>query len=103
MTLPASFRGKNTTRPDYEHQNSNLYAISGQSDSHHFQSIKYHIVSLMVCEVSIKMIKLTPCVISLFKFECRFLNLPHVLLVLHLFLSFFCELKMLFYLMYPLL
>lgn len=27
MTLPASFR-KNTTRPDYEHQNSNLYAIS---------------------------------------------------------------------------
>uniref|UniRef100_A0A3B5KBQ1 Multivesicular body subunit 12Ba n=1 Tax=Takifugu rubripes TaxID=31033 RepID=A0A3B5KBQ1_TAKRU len=25
MTLPASFRGKNTTRPDYEHQNSNLY------------------------------------------------------------------------------
>lgn len=28
MTLPASFRGKNTTRPDYEHQNSNLYAIS---------------------------------------------------------------------------
>ena len=33
MTLPASFRGKNTTRPDYEHQNSNLYAISGQSRS----------------------------------------------------------------------
>lgn len=31
MTLPASFRGKNTTRPDYEHQNSNLYAISGQT------------------------------------------------------------------------
>lgn len=31
MTLPASFRGKNTTRPDYEHQNSNLYAISGES------------------------------------------------------------------------
>uniref|UniRef100_A0A3P8VGA0 Multivesicular body subunit 12Ba n=1 Tax=Cynoglossus semilaevis TaxID=244447 RepID=A0A3P8VGA0_CYNSE len=30
MTLPASFRGKNSTRPDYEHQNSNLYAISGQ-------------------------------------------------------------------------
>uniref|UniRef100_G3Q2Y8 Multivesicular body subunit 12Bb n=1 Tax=Gasterosteus aculeatus aculeatus TaxID=481459 RepID=G3Q2Y8_GASAC len=28
MTLPASFRGKNSTRPDYEHQNSNLYAIS---------------------------------------------------------------------------
>ncbi|KAG7476822.1 hypothetical protein MATL_G00086900 [Megalops atlanticus] len=28
MTLPASFRGKSTTRPDYEHQNSNLYAIS---------------------------------------------------------------------------
>uniref|UniRef100_A0A8C7WMF1 Multivesicular body subunit 12Ba n=1 Tax=Oryzias sinensis TaxID=183150 RepID=A0A8C7WMF1_9TELE len=28
MTLPASFRGKNTTRPDYEHHNSNLYAIS---------------------------------------------------------------------------
>ncbi|XP_061555346.1 multivesicular body subunit 12Ba isoform X8 [Phycodurus eques] len=28
MTLPASFRGKNTTRPDYEHQNSNFYAIS---------------------------------------------------------------------------
>ncbi|XP_072529829.1 multivesicular body subunit 12Ba isoform X1 [Salminus brasiliensis] len=27
MTLPASFR-KSTTRPDYEHQNSNLYAIS---------------------------------------------------------------------------
>ncbi|MGH0149441.1 UNVERIFIED_CONTAM: hypothetical protein FKN15_047705 [Acipenser sinensis] len=29
MTLPASFRGKNNTRPDYEHQSSNLYAISG--------------------------------------------------------------------------
>ena len=29
MTLPASFRGKNATRPDHEHQNSNLYAISG--------------------------------------------------------------------------
>ncbi|XP_061703707.1 multivesicular body subunit 12Ba isoform X2 [Syngnathoides biaculeatus] len=28
MTLPATFRGKNTTRPDYEHQNSNFYAIS---------------------------------------------------------------------------
>ncbi|XP_066569247.1 multivesicular body subunit 12B isoform X1 [Amia ocellicauda] len=28
MTLPASFRGKNATRPDYEHQNSSLYAIS---------------------------------------------------------------------------
>lgn len=28
MTLPASFRGKSTTRPDHEHQNSNLYAIS---------------------------------------------------------------------------
>ncbi|XP_058861325.1 multivesicular body subunit 12B-like isoform X1 [Acipenser ruthenus] len=28
MTLPASFRGKNNTRPDYEHQSSNLYAIS---------------------------------------------------------------------------
>lgn len=31
MTLPASFRGKNATRPDYENQNSNLYAISGES------------------------------------------------------------------------
>ncbi|MBN3299499.1 MB12B protein, partial [Amia calva] len=30
MTLPASFRGKNATRPDYEHQNSSLYAISGK-------------------------------------------------------------------------
>ncbi|MGH0176226.1 UNVERIFIED_CONTAM: hypothetical protein FKN15_078060 [Acipenser sinensis] len=30
MTLPASFRGKNNTRPDYEHQSSNLYAISGK-------------------------------------------------------------------------
>lgn len=28
MTLPACFR-KSTTRPDFEHQNSNLYAISG--------------------------------------------------------------------------
>nr|XP_015222301.1 PREDICTED: multivesicular body subunit 12B isoform X1 [Lepisosteus oculatus] len=28
MTLPACFRGKNSTRPDYEHQNSSLYAIS---------------------------------------------------------------------------
>ncbi|KAG7480500.1 hypothetical protein MATL_G00056750 [Megalops atlanticus] len=28
MTLPASFSRKSTTRPDYEHQNSNLYAIS---------------------------------------------------------------------------
>ncbi|CAF90230.1 unnamed protein product, partial [Tetraodon nigroviridis] len=28
MTLPASFRGKSATRLDYEHQNSNLYAIS---------------------------------------------------------------------------
>ncbi|XP_060718740.1 multivesicular body subunit 12Ba isoform X2 [Tachysurus vachellii] len=27
MTLPASFK-RNTTRPDYEHQSSNLYAIS---------------------------------------------------------------------------
>ncbi|XP_076868225.1 multivesicular body subunit 12Ba isoform X2 [Brachyhypopomus gauderio] len=30
MTLPASFR-RSTTRPDYEHQNSNLYAISVHS------------------------------------------------------------------------
>lgn len=30
MTLPASFRGKNATRPDYEHHTSNLYAISGE-------------------------------------------------------------------------
>ncbi|XP_077354323.1 multivesicular body subunit 12Ba isoform X3 [Festucalex cinctus] len=28
MTLPASFRGKTATRPDYENQNSSLYAIS---------------------------------------------------------------------------
>ncbi|KAJ8263364.1 hypothetical protein COCON_G00158210 [Conger conger] len=28
MTLPASFSRKNSTRPDFEHQNSNLYAIS---------------------------------------------------------------------------
>ncbi|XP_005987371.1 multivesicular body subunit 12Ba isoform X2 [Latimeria chalumnae] len=29
LTLPASFRGKShSTRPDFEHQNSNLYAIS---------------------------------------------------------------------------
>ncbi|XP_029108901.1 multivesicular body subunit 12Ba [Scleropages formosus] len=28
MTLPANFTRKNATRPDYEHQNSNLYAIS---------------------------------------------------------------------------
>ncbi|XP_051788278.1 multivesicular body subunit 12B isoform X2 [Erpetoichthys calabaricus] len=28
MTLPASFRGKNNTRPDFEHQNSNIYTIS---------------------------------------------------------------------------
>ncbi|XP_077398925.1 multivesicular body subunit 12B-like isoform X3 [Vanacampus margaritifer] len=28
MTLPASFRGKTATRPDYEHQNSSFYAIS---------------------------------------------------------------------------
>uniref|UniRef100_A0A8C9WR98 Multivesicular body subunit 12Ba n=1 Tax=Scleropages formosus TaxID=113540 RepID=A0A8C9WR98_SCLFO len=30
MTLPANFTRKNATRPDYEHQNSNLYAISGE-------------------------------------------------------------------------
>uniref|UniRef100_A0A3B5JZ04 Multivesicular body subunit 12Ba n=1 Tax=Takifugu rubripes TaxID=31033 RepID=A0A3B5JZ04_TAKRU len=42
MTLPASFRGKNTTRPDYEHQNSNLYAISVLSNS-------YHHLTLCVC------------------------------------------------------
>uniref|UniRef100_A0A3B1JP17 Multivesicular body subunit 12B n=1 Tax=Astyanax mexicanus TaxID=7994 RepID=A0A3B1JP17_ASTMX len=35
MTLPASFR-KSTTRPDYEHQNSNLYAISGKKLVHTF-------------------------------------------------------------------
>uniref|UniRef100_A0A3B3T3E1 Multivesicular body subunit 12Ba n=1 Tax=Paramormyrops kingsleyae TaxID=1676925 RepID=A0A3B3T3E1_9TELE len=29
MTLPANFSRKSTTRPDHEHQNSNLYAISG--------------------------------------------------------------------------
>ncbi|XP_071008089.1 multivesicular body subunit 12Ba isoform X1 [Oncorhynchus clarkii lewisi] len=28
MTLPASFKRQTTTRPDVEHQNSNLYAIS---------------------------------------------------------------------------
>ncbi|CAB1319084.1 unnamed protein product [Coregonus sp. 'balchen'] len=30
MTLPASFKRQTTTRPDYEHQNSSLYAISAQ-------------------------------------------------------------------------
>lgn len=42
MTLPASFRGKNTTRPDYEHQNSNLYAISGQKTRMSSQHIAAH-------------------------------------------------------------
>ncbi|KAL4593613.1 multivesicular body subunit 12B isoform X1 [Arapaima gigas] len=28
MTLPANFTRKSATRPDHEHQNSNLYAIS---------------------------------------------------------------------------
>ncbi|XP_029468082.1 multivesicular body subunit 12B isoform X1 [Rhinatrema bivittatum] len=28
LTLPASFRGRNNTRPDFEHQHSNLYTIS---------------------------------------------------------------------------
>ncbi|OCT67178.1 hypothetical protein XELAEV_18038460mg [Xenopus laevis] len=29
LTLPATFRGRNNTRPDFENQQSNLYAISG--------------------------------------------------------------------------
>ena len=29
LTLPATFRGRNSTRTDYEYQHSNLYAISG--------------------------------------------------------------------------
>uniref|UniRef100_A0A8B9WKJ7 Multivesicular body subunit 12B n=1 Tax=Bos mutus grunniens TaxID=30521 RepID=A0A8B9WKJ7_BOSMU len=29
LTLPATFRGRNSTRADYEYQHSNLYAISG--------------------------------------------------------------------------
>ncbi|KPP75433.1 multivesicular body subunit 12B-like [Scleropages formosus] len=43
MTLPANFTRKNATRPDYEHQNSNLYAISGEPSANalcqktHFQ------------------------------------------------------------------
>uniref|UniRef100_A0A7D9NLB2 Multivesicular body subunit 12B n=1 Tax=Xenopus tropicalis TaxID=8364 RepID=A0A7D9NLB2_XENTR len=31
LTLPATFRGRNNTRPDFENQQSNLYAISGES------------------------------------------------------------------------
>uniref|UniRef100_A0A4W2G3A1 Multivesicular body subunit 12B n=1 Tax=Bos indicus x Bos taurus TaxID=30522 RepID=A0A4W2G3A1_BOBOX len=31
LTLPATFRGRNSTRADYEYQHSNLYAISGPS------------------------------------------------------------------------
>nr|XP_020730185.1 multivesicular body subunit 12B isoform X3 [Odocoileus virginianus texanus] len=31
LTLPATFRGRNSTRADYEYQHSNLYAISGDS------------------------------------------------------------------------
>ena len=30
LTLPATFRGRNSTRADYEYQHSNLYAISGR-------------------------------------------------------------------------
>ena len=34
LTLPASFRGKGQgTRPDFEYQHSNLYAISGTSEA----------------------------------------------------------------------
>ncbi|XP_044899132.1 multivesicular body subunit 12B isoform X15 [Felis catus] len=31
LTLPATFRGRNSTRADYEYQHSNLYAISAKS------------------------------------------------------------------------
>uniref|UniRef100_G1T771 Multivesicular body subunit 12B n=2 Tax=Oryctolagus cuniculus TaxID=9986 RepID=G1T771_RABIT len=31
LTLPATFRGRNSARTDYEYQHSNLYAISGDS------------------------------------------------------------------------
>lgn len=29
LTLPATFRGRGSTRADYEYQHSNLYAVSG--------------------------------------------------------------------------
>ncbi|XP_044782278.1 multivesicular body subunit 12B isoform X1 [Bubalus bubalis] len=32
LTLPATFRGRNSTRADYEYQHSNLYAISGEEN-----------------------------------------------------------------------
>ncbi|XP_073495874.1 multivesicular body subunit 12B isoform X1 [Phyllobates terribilis] len=31
LTLPATFRGRNNTRPDFENQQSNLYAISDET------------------------------------------------------------------------
>ncbi|XP_055397151.1 multivesicular body subunit 12B isoform X11 [Bubalus kerabau] len=33
LTLPATFRGRNSTRADYEYQHSNLYAISDRAAS----------------------------------------------------------------------
>ncbi|XP_021117706.1 multivesicular body subunit 12B isoform X3 [Heterocephalus glaber] len=33
LTLPATFRGRNSTRTDYEYQHSNLYAISAANDT----------------------------------------------------------------------
>ncbi|XP_068938827.1 multivesicular body subunit 12B isoform X4 [Petaurus breviceps papuanus] len=34
LTLPATFRGRNSTRTDYEYQHSNLYAISEDNSTH---------------------------------------------------------------------
>ncbi|XP_034871686.1 multivesicular body subunit 12B isoform X7 [Mirounga leonina] len=38
LTLPATFRGRNSTRADYEYQHSNLYAISADPESFHASS-----------------------------------------------------------------
>ncbi|XP_048875906.1 multivesicular body subunit 12Ba isoform X1 [Brienomyrus brachyistius] len=45
MTLPANFSRKSTTRPDYEHQNSNLYAISAMDGVPFMISEKFAYVS----------------------------------------------------------
>lgn len=87
MTLPASFRGKNTTRPDYEHQNSNLYAISGQSHTLPISSVQsnYGIVDLEACRVESinKNDQINTRIFSHFKFKCRFCELNRLYDFIH--------------------
>ncbi|CAJ0952599.1 unnamed protein product, partial [Ranitomeya imitator] len=40
LTLPATFRGRNNTRPDFENQQSNLYAISGKHNASFLITVK---------------------------------------------------------------